>query len=106
MKIAAGKAANLREVGLLSYLSASGMAGLLGAETASMLVMSSDGKLVTDFDPGTNESWIVTPDGIRRATHGAATVDSAFATFPWTSTTVRLAVEGAEVGNHLDADQG
>ncbi|MFD7449628.1 hypothetical protein [Kitasatospora sp. NPDC059827] len=106
VKIATGKAANLREEGLLSYLSASGIAALLGAETVSMLVMSADGKLITDFDSGPDESWIVTPDGIHRVAHGTVSaIDSAFATIPWTSTTIRLAPEGVEIGNHLDADQ-
>jgi len=42
------------------YLSASGYAGLFGASTVTLVVMSGDGKQVSQYNTGPDYSWIAT----------------------------------------------
>ncbi|PRY30662.1 hypothetical protein [Pseudosporangium ferrugineum] len=56
-----GQVKNVREQGTLStFLNPSGIAGLLGAGTVSLTVMSGDGLQVAQFDSGPDDSWIAT----------------------------------------------
>jgi hypothetical protein len=59
--IANGQVKNVREQGTLStFLNPSGIAGLLGAGTVSLTIMSNDGLQVAQFDSGPDDSWIAT----------------------------------------------
>jgi len=52
---------NVQEEGVLDvYLSPSGIAGLLGAKTVSVMVLSRDGKQLAMWDTGDDDSWIAT----------------------------------------------
>lgn len=54
-----------------TYLSPSGIAGLAGAKTISMLVMNGDGSQVALWDTGDDDSWIATNDtDIVHSRHG------------------------------------
>jgi hypothetical protein len=56
-----GQVKNVREQGTLStFLNPSGIAGLLGAGTVSLTVMSGDGLQVAQFNSGPDDSWIAT----------------------------------------------
>jgi hypothetical protein len=58
-----GQVKNVREQGTLStFLNPSGIAGLLGAGTVSLTVMSADGLQVAQFNSGPDDSWIATSD--------------------------------------------
>ncbi|GJE96786.1 hypothetical protein PsYK624_129920 [Phanerochaete sordida] len=71
--IPAGDVKNIRDAGVLStYFSASGIAGMLGAETLNVMVLSGDGTQFAEFTTGPDDSWIATDRGlIVRATYGA-----------------------------------
>lgn len=61
VSIGNGDHKNVDSEGFLSiYLSASGIAGLLGASTVSLVVMSADGKQVALWNTGSDDSWIAT----------------------------------------------
>jgi hypothetical protein len=49
-----------KEDTLTMYLTPSGIAGMLGASTVSLLVMSADGKQQAMWDTGPDNSWIAT----------------------------------------------
>lgn len=52
---------DVQKEGVLSiYLSPSGIAGLLGAKTVSVMVLSGDGKQLAMWDTGDDDSWIAT----------------------------------------------
>lgn len=63
------------DTGVLGYLSPSGIAGLLDADTITLVVMTNDGKEVADFSTNIDYSWIVTPDGIVRSKYGTINVE-------------------------------
>ncbi|KAI0884571.1 uncharacterized protein GGS22DRAFT_144192 [Annulohypoxylon maeteangense] len=53
------------------YLSADGVASLVGAENVSVMVMSGDGKQLAMWDTNADHSWIATKDGkIVRSKYG------------------------------------
>ena len=59
--IKAGEYKKVNDRGVLGmYLSASGIADLLGASTVSVMVMSGDGKQVANFNTNGDYSWIAT----------------------------------------------
>ena len=59
--IAYGDYKNVKDEGVLGmYLSASGIAGLLGASTVSVMVLSGDGKQLAMYNTGSDDSWIAT----------------------------------------------
>lgn len=59
--IAAGDHKNIKDENFLSmYLNASGIAGMLGASTVSVMVMSGDGKQVALYNTPPDDSWIAT----------------------------------------------
>jgi hypothetical protein len=59
--IPAGQYKNVRDQGTLStYLNPSGIAGMMGAQTVSLTVMSADGLQVAQFSSGPDDSWIAT----------------------------------------------
>ncbi|TRM67979.1 hypothetical protein BD626DRAFT_109000 [Schizophyllum amplum] len=54
---------NVKDEGVLSmYLSASGIAGMLGASTVSVMVLSGDGKQLAMWNTGADDSWITTDE--------------------------------------------
>ncbi|KAL1738594.1 hypothetical protein HDZ31DRAFT_50739 [Schizophyllum fasciatum] len=61
--ISYGDYKNVKDEGVLGmYLSASGIAGLLGASTVSVMVLSGDGKQLAMWNTGSDDSWITTGD--------------------------------------------
>ena len=68
--ISPGSYKNVLESGLLSYLSPSGVASLLDAETITMIIMAENGERVIDFSTGTDESWIATSNYVVRSKYG------------------------------------
>lgn len=70
LKIAPGEYKDIRDTGLLDYLSPSGIAGLLDADTITLLMMTDDGKKVTDFPTNIDYSWIVNSFDIVRSKYG------------------------------------
>jgi hypothetical protein len=59
--IPAGQVKNVRDQGTLStFLNPSGIAGMMGASTVSLTVMSGDGLQLAQFDSGPDDSWIAT----------------------------------------------
>ncbi|KAJ8523364.1 hypothetical protein ONZ45_g225 [Pleurotus djamor] len=54
------------------YLSASGIAGLMGASTVSVMVLSRDGKQLAMYNTGSDDSWIATDrEEIVRSKYGS-----------------------------------
>jgi len=54
---------NVYEQGFLEqYLTPNGIAGMLGADTVTLMVMSGDGKQVAMWNSGPDDSWIATND--------------------------------------------
>ncbi|KAI0777194.1 hypothetical protein BD413DRAFT_467025 [Trametes elegans] len=54
---------NVKDENVLGiYLSASGIAGLLGASTVSVIVLSGDGKQLASWNTGSDDSWIATEE--------------------------------------------
>jgi hypothetical protein len=70
LKIAPGDYKDVRDTGLLDYLSPSGIAGLLDADTIILLVMTDEGKKITDFPTNIDYSWIVNSFDIVRSKYG------------------------------------
>ena len=67
-----GKFENIHERNVLQiYLNPSGYAGILGAQTVTVFVMSADGKQVALYNTGPDHSWIATAEQtIVRARYG------------------------------------
>ncbi|KAJ3497465.1 hypothetical protein NLG97_g1881 [Lecanicillium saksenae] len=53
------------------YLSPSGIAGMVGAETVSVVILNEATKQVASFDTGPDESWIVKSDKIVHSIYGS-----------------------------------
>lgn len=73
IQIASNDYKNVQEEGVLNtYLTPSGIAGLLGAKTVSVMVLSGDGKQLAMWDTGADDSWIATnQQTIVRAAYGS-----------------------------------
>lgn len=70
LAIPAGQCRRISDTGILDYLNASGTAGLLGAKTKSLIVMTEDGKHVAEYNADPDTSWIARPAEIARAKYG------------------------------------
>lgn len=71
--ISAGDAKDVKDANFLAmYLNASGIGGILGASTVSVMVMSADGKQVAMWNTGPDDSWIATREkNIVRSKYGS-----------------------------------
>ena len=74
-EVGQGDYKDVRETGFLDYLSPSGIAGLLDADTITLVVMTDDGKKFVDFPSNIDYSWIVTPSRVVRSQYGTLNVE-------------------------------
>lgn len=69
--IEAGSAPDINDESFLNYLNADGIAGLFGAKTLNVMVMSDDGHQFAWYDTNNDHSWIATGhDAIVRSKYG------------------------------------
>ncbi|MET9324977.1 hypothetical protein ABZX75_33260 [Streptomyces sp. NPDC003038] len=72
VRIPSGEYRNVMDKGLFTtWLNpASGWMGMAGGKAANFMVMTGDGKQITQFDGAPDESWIAGPNGIVRSEYG------------------------------------
>lgn len=56
-----------------TYLTPSGWGGIVGADTLTIHVVSRDGRYISQYSSGPDDTWIFDPDGIWRAEYGTLT---------------------------------
>lgn len=69
-KIPPGDYKDILDTGFLDYLSPSGIAGLLDADTMTLLMMAEEGKKIINFPTNIDYSWIVNSSDIVRSKYG------------------------------------
>ncbi|MFG2826965.1 hypothetical protein ACGFWI_05710 [Streptomyces sp. NPDC048434] len=70
VEVPAGGCRRVSDTSVLDYLNASGLAGLAGASTKSLIAMTDDGKHVAKFNAGPDTSWIAQKDAVVQAKYG------------------------------------
>jgi hypothetical protein len=74
-KISSGDHKDVLNTGFLDYLSPSGIAGVLNTDTITLVIMTDEGKKVTEFSTNIDHSWIVTPSRVVRSKYGTLNVE-------------------------------
>lgn len=77
--LGSGRTVDAMSSGFLSmYMSASGIGGMLGASTVTLMIMSKDGSKVAKFNTPPDQSWIIQDGGVASAKYGTLWQQSSY----------------------------